>query len=384
MNTLIYGLDADLIMLSINHNNLGNLYLIREKPHFGPKTTPKMQNNKDSHNHNHNHKHNHKHNHNHKYEDKEHSEDDNELCLLDIILLTQKIVNELRSDFVLIRGENENIMNDIVKDYIFICFLLGNDFLPHFASLNIRTNGIDKIISAYSEVFCDIKYKNLTITKDGVIIWSNFYKLILNLSKKEEEFIINEYNLRNKNESRWFDTSTPEKKIEKFELLPTFERYEEKYINPIEKYWQERYYYILLNECSSSQISKQQICENYLEMLEWTFKYYNYSCNDWRISYKYSTAPLLEDLISYIPCFQKEFITKNRQHVSPIVQLIYVLPKESYHLLPTNIIEKIKDSTLYKDDNLNPEISWAFKKYFWESHINLSKIDINNIETILG
>ena len=42
-----------------------------------------------------------------------------------------------------------NYQKNRLYDYIFLCFLLGNDFLPHFPALNLRKNGMNTILDCY-------------------------------------------------------------------------------------------------------------------------------------------------------------------------------------------------------------------------------------------
>jgi 5'-3' exonuclease len=164
--------------------------------------------------------------------------------------------------------------------------------------------------------------------------------------------------------------------------VPILDRAVEKYITIGENGWQQRYYKELF-DIEITDERKQQLCINYLEGLEWTFKYYTHNCPDWRWRYKYKYPPLLEDLYKYIPHCEMTFIEKNtNQPVSQELQLCYVLPRNSLHLLPEATFKKLIHS---KPENyrLDYTLKYAYCRYLWEGHVELPEININELETII-
>ena len=94
-NVAIYGLDADLIMLSLFHlSYTNNIYVLREAPEFMKSSViidikPSTK----------------------------------EIWALDIAQFGRSIANDMACSYP---------DNHRMYDYVFLCFLLGNDFLPHF------------------------------------------------------------------------------------------------------------------------------------------------------------------------------------------------------------------------------------------------------------
>ena len=337
--TIIYGLDADLIMLALNNLPVAkSIYLYRETPEFITYIDKTLK--------------------------------PNESYVIDIPLLSQTIIKELNNGL----APNDIQQKNKLYDYIFLCFFLGNDFMPHFPSINIRNNGIYKLISAYKNTIG--KNKNLTDGKK--IYWNNLYLFIEYLAKEEDTNIKFEYNKRHKLEKRFLPADTYEEQMERYLHTPTRNRELEHYINPNDKYWEKRYYEVLFD--SNDTIAfKRKVSTNYLEGLEWVMRYYTTGCYDWKWCYRFNYPPLFKDLLKFIPRWDISMLEYNDKAVSSHVQLAYVLPKNSLKLLPTKLYVKLlkEKSHLYKDDC---ELVWAFCKYIWESHVNLPHIDIDELE----
>jgi 5'-3' exonuclease len=333
-NTVVYGLDADLIMLCISHKEYcGGLYLYRETPHFIRSIDSSLE--------------------------------PNSTYFLDIPNLIKFIQKDV---------------NGMLNDYVFVCFMLGNDFLPHFPALNLRTSGMNTIISTYKKVFK--KGDNNLVTNEKNINWKNLRLFITELSKREEELICDEYDIRDRWEKRVKPCKTNDDKMEKFNNIPTKNRDIENVIDPFSRGWKHRYYTTLLDVNSDTE-SKKEVCINYLEGLEWTYKYYTECCYDWRWKYKYSYPPLLEDLAQCIPYFDVSLIDKKECNpLDPRVQLSFVLPIRSFDSLveiDDTTREKVK-SLLYYDD---VRYEWAFCKYFWEAHVHFPYVEVGELEKIL-
>ena len=139
----IYGLDADLIMLSLLHYRYcSNIFVFREAPEFMKSKLPISV----------------------KHE--------NEIYFVDISLLSQRIQIEM--------GWKPS--DRMIHEYVFLCFFLGNDFLPHIYSINIRTNGMDVLFDAYKKVCKNEKY---LINEDHTINLKMLTKLFEYLAEDE-------------------------------------------------------------------------------------------------------------------------------------------------------------------------------------------------------
>jgi len=337
-NIAIYGLDSDLIMLSLFHlDYCKNIYVFREAPEFLKSAIPTniISNTSD-------------------------------LYFLDIEMLSHSIVKEMNCKFSDKRR---------TYDYVFMCFLLGNDFLPHFPAMNIRTHGISVLMEIYKNLLGSHSDR-FFVSQDKKIQWRHVSSFVNEIAKNEHQYLINEYFLRDKWDKRQFSDSTPKERDDLLSNVPLLYRSEEKYISPNEYGWEKRYYNILLGESDTKMIAM-----NYIEGLEWVLKYYTQGCPDWKWKYQYNYPPLFSDLKIYIPHFEMDFIkpSKNNHSFSPQLQLAYVLPKSQLHLLP----KKIKDFLLKNYGEYYPveyQMQWAFCRYFWESHPQLPEIPLNLLE----
>ena len=358
-NVALYGLDADLIMLSIFHCNLcNNIFILREMPTYGGiSTKDKISRNSPP------------------------------ITYIDIKALSRGIVLEMTG------SQNTDVL--FIYDYVFLCFFLGNDFLPHFPSLNIRTNGIDRLLDIYRKILFSKKLHIIGIDSFGnlSIQWKYLGMFISQLASYEESFIQMEYALRNKSESKIsrIPPNNPKDREEFINNIPLMYRAEEMYIAPEEYYWQNRYYSSLFQSSYKNQPEIKTICMNYLEGLEWVFLYYSQGCPHWKWKYHYSYPPLLEDLKnSILPDMQPilEFSRysplQNVPH-SPDAQLAYVLPRVYLGLLSEKWRDFLEDkldhfypvSVHLSSSNQSPiRFLWAFCRFFWEAHVLLPEIPL--------
>lgn len=70
-----------------------------------------------------------------------------------------------------------------LDDWIFMCFFVGNDFLPHLPSLDIRENGIDTLISIWRDC---VPYMDSYVTKDGRVNFKHVQLILSGLAKQED------------------------------------------------------------------------------------------------------------------------------------------------------------------------------------------------------
>ena len=70
-----------------------------------------------------------------------------------------------------------------IDDWVFMCFFVGNDFLPHLPSLDIKENGIDTLIAIWRD---NIPLMGGYLTKDGHVDFERAQYILDGLAKQED------------------------------------------------------------------------------------------------------------------------------------------------------------------------------------------------------
>ena len=318
----IYGLDADLIMLSLVIKN--NIYLLRESIHI---------NNIDTDN----------------------------LLLFSIKNLKSNIINELR---LLITVEEFEINNEnLIVDYIFMCFLLGNDFIPKLINLDINENSIIDLITIYINLI-NIR-KNYLIVDSTKINFKFLQQILNNLYLSESTRLKQIQKNTDKRFVRHRKHTPMDKEIELINYYPIVNK--NKVLSLGENNWQNKYYYYYFNikNINKSQNFINNLCDIYLEGLQWTLQYYIHGCPSWKWYYPFPCAPCLKELCPYLD--NRIYYTEFKEDIpfKPIEQLLLVIPINSIMLLPTLYQNLLKEDTNGITDNYPLEFKLDTLNNIW-------------------
>jgi 5'-3' exonuclease len=345
---VIYGLDADLIflMLTLSTTGVDNIYLMRE--------AQQMENNVKT----------------------------DVINFVSIKIMKDCIFDSIQN--IMSKNEHPIILdiNKVVDDFIFICCLMGNDFLPHIPALDIYNNAIDKLLECYVENCLLNGY--IVDKKDDININNDsFYSFIILLATDEEKTIMKNYSLNQKKKKFPCQSTDPfDIEMHKIETLSF------KINDPIRLgegpmiEWRERFYrhyYNVTNE-ELDEFTEKMV-SNYNIGLKWVAMYYFDKCPSWDWYYPYDHAPFLTEMAKNKFKFDN-IIFKESSSLTGYEQLLIVLPKVTSYLLPIEL-RKIMTNINGSAAHLYPdkfELDMIGKKKYWMCNPILPNLEINLIK----
>lgn len=249
-----------------------------------------------------------------------------------------------------------------IDDFIFLCFMVGNDFLPHIPSIEIIERGIELILEVYKET--GMTYGHITNLKDDRVEF-----LSIPLSIFLEKIGIHEKeNLEGKLSKK-----------KEFFPDPLLESCAEqnsdtgKWDVDIEKYKKEYYTY------SFPPLTDEKVlCHDYLEGMQWVLSYYTRGVPNWKWNFRYHYAPCASVLASHVKSFSHTRYIKTIPS-TPFQQLLCVLPPKSSDLIPEPLCRLLTDSKspLKKQCPEHFELDLRGKRKEWEGVVILPMVDFN-------
>lgn len=225
-------------------------------------------------------------------------------------------------------------LEKFVDDYIFLCFFVGNDFLPHLPSLDIRENAVDRLLKIYHDVNSSYWEPGLYLTDNGSVNLERCQEILHKLGQVEAEI----FSRRKRNDERYESRQLESKRIKWNEDHPNGEIFPEPEPLPAdlvrlgEYGCKERYYINKFGYSGHYKEIADMVTKEYVRGLCWVLGYYYKGCPDWQWFYPFHYAPFAEDMHSIMTI--KLNFNSSAPPFKPLEQLMSVFPEKSAEALP--------------------------------------------------
>lgn len=337
-DAVIYGLDADLIVLALwtSHTQATNIDLFREDVEFGGGI-------------------------------KENMFGEEEYLYLNIKHLAAAVYQQYTAP-----SPSQPSQDQFIQDFVGLMNLLGNDFVPHGMALKIRAGGIPILLEQYMKLPRPIVQK--TTTGDWQYNPEAVKAYFTWLASQEPDMILE--GIKKKFNARIGSTPSREpadQALARYNDSPVEWKAEKDMVYrarpppgaaepqlQLKPNWRQVYETQALWGADPSQVAK-----TYLESLSWTLAYYSGAPIDMHWYYTWLLPPLTQRVLEYLATnpIPPAPATKQSQ-LTPTEQLAMVLPETSFHLLPKELqtIPKLYPHAFPCD--------WAYysfgRRFMWE------------------
>lgn len=281
-----------------------------------------------------------------------------------------------------------------IDDFVFLCFFVGNDFLPHLPSLEIREGAIDRLINIYRDVMRSDPNRQY-LTQNGIVNLKQVQKILTILGQYED----NIFKQRKESDERFKQRQKRQKQqnhqaglsgwlkpdaigsrntgktsaglrqeAQELRLAGTSNERLKAMVRPDGQEtsdvkrkaeevdsdsddndevqlgmegWKERYYFKKF-DCALHTDIAPIVAREYVIGLCWVLLYYYQGCPDWQWFYPYHYAPFASDFRN----IDRTDVNFNRDSkpFKPLEQLMSVFPAGSAKNLPPSWRKLMTDS----------------------------------------
>lgn len=234
------------------------------------------------------------------------------------------------------------VLERVIDDFVFMCMLVGNDFLPCLPHLDIADGSLNLMMNVYRDIMPTLggyltNKSKLHLPRVELFIQEigrrePLYFQQRAADEKEPQYGEDGYkDFYYKAKLGFTDDNTPPPVVRDGEEgeADGAKTGGKEALQPHEapEVFQGITRYDTMAE------NKAQLVQSYLEGLAWVLEYYHNGCGSWTWYYPYLYAPLASDLrnIGQVP-----LVFEKGEPFTPLLQLLSVLPPQSGNFLPSS------------------------------------------------